>query len=119
MPFVLIIAGLVMLLTAVNGTVGQLGTLLKQDIFGTHGFMFWIVAIIIIGALGYIKAIKPLSDGFLVLILLVLFLNNRGVFQQFVAATNTISQGASGIAQSLPPLPPVPTLSQSLAANAP
>ena len=117
MPFVLIVAGLVLLITAVNGTVGQLGVLLKQDVFGPQGFMFWIIAIIVVGALGYIKQIKPLSDGFLVLVLLVLFLNNRGVFQQFMSATTAISQGASTPTNSA--LPPLPPLSQSLGITAP
>jgi hypothetical protein len=91
MPYVLIIVGAVILVTAINGTTGQLGTMLRADIFGSHGFIYWFLAILVIGAIGYIKPFKKLSDWLLVLVVLVLFLANKGgVFAQFNTALTTI-----------------------------
>src|SRR5487761_2645425 len=96
MPYVFIIAGAVILLTAINGTTGELGAMLKTDIFGTGGFMYWFIAIVIVGGIGYIKPLKPLSDIILVLLVLILFLSSKGgFFKQFTQATNTISQQSS------------------------
>src|SRR5271156_1965275 len=55
-------------------------------------FLFWLAAIILIGAIGYIDELAPISNALLVLVLVVLFLSNRGVFAQFTAA---VQQGAS------------------------
>ena len=83
MPFAFIIVGLVLLVAGVRGTNGQLTTLVKGDITGTNNFIHWILAILLIGSLGYIKKIQPLSRIFLVLIIIVLFLSNKGVFASF------------------------------------
>lgn len=52
-------------------------------------------AILIIGALGYIKEIAPLSRAFLVLVVVVLFLKSGGVFQQFTAALSQTQQAGT------------------------
>lgn len=83
MPFVLIVIGAVIFLTAINGTTIQLGSMLKADTFGQGGYIRWFVAIVIVGALGYIKALKTPSDYTLLLVILVLFLSHSGVFAEF------------------------------------
>lgn len=84
MPFVLIIAGVVLIISAVRNTQQHLFYLLALDFTGPHNFIFWFVSILIIGALGYIPKAKPLSDGFLILVILVLFLKKgTGFFDQF------------------------------------
>ncbi|MGH7783491.1 MAG: hypothetical protein ACREO5_06600 [Candidatus Binatia bacterium] len=115
MPFVLLIAGLALLISGVNNTQGDLYNLIKGDFFGANrNFIFWFVAIFAIGALGNIKTIKPLSDIFLALVIVVLFLANKGFFAQFTQAIGTAKAQpatqnvtASG---GIPPLPNLPDL---------
>lgn len=91
MPFAFIIVGLVLLIAGVRNTVTQLTALVKGDLTGTGSFVPWIVSILIIGALGYIKPIAPISRMFLVLVIVVLILkdgnpaknSNGGLFASF------------------------------------
>lgn len=97
MPFVLVIIGIVLLISAAKGTHTQLFTLLKGDFTGPNNFIYWILAILLIGAIGYIPKLKPLSVTFLVLVILTLFLSRQGFFTQFTAAigTTTTNQGSN------------------------
>lgn len=83
MPFAFIIVGLVLLVSGVRNTTSQLTTLVKGDITGTGSYLRWMFAILVIGGLGYIKPIQPISRMFLVLVIIVLFLANGGVFASF------------------------------------
>jgi uncharacterized membrane protein YgcG len=88
MPFVLIIVGIVLLVAAVRNTVAapaspNLATLIKGDFTGQDNFAYWLVSILVIGALGYVPELKPLSRAFLVLVIIVLFLSNGGFFSKF------------------------------------
>ena len=95
MPFVLIIAGVVLLVAAVRNTQQDLFGLLAKDFVGPNNFIFWFVSIVIIGAIGYVPKLKPLSDGFLILVILALFLGNKknigffGMFQKQIGATQS------------------------------
>jgi hypothetical protein len=92
MGYVLIIFGVAFLLAGYHGNAKQLFNLLGDEFTGTPSFGKWIIAILAVGSVGYIRPLKPLSDSFIVLILLVLFLSNRGFFakfnQQFLGAQN-------------------------------
>lgn len=95
MPLLFIVVGIVMLVSAVRGTNGQLITLLKGDFTGKGNFIYWIAAIGILGALGYVGPLKTPARYMMALVLLVLFLkvgnpmaSNGGVFRQFTAAIN-------------------------------
>ncbi len=91
MPFVLIIIGLVLLISGVRGTVVSSGQqeglydLVKGDFTGKDNFFYWFVAIMVIGAIGYIEDLQSLSRAFLALVVIVLFLSNGGFFQKFTA----------------------------------
>ena len=107
MPFVLIILGLILFVTAIKGTTGQLASLFASDTFGQGGYLYWLVAILIVGAVGYIKPLKTLSDSFVVLLLIVLFLangkpgaNGGGFFKQFQAALGQLGSTAAQAGQS-------------------
>lgn len=95
MAIVLLIIGAVMVISAVrdtvvaNGSQEGLGPLLKGDFTGQNNFIFWVVSILIIGGAGYIPGLKNLSNAFLVLIIVVLFLSKGGFFQQFQTALNS------------------------------
>jgi hypothetical protein len=92
MPFILIIAGLILTVAGVREKQSDLYTLLLGDFTGAGNFVYWVISILIVGSIGYIKDLKPLSDAFLVLILIVLFLSRKGFYAQFVSqvqSTNT------------------------------
>jgi hypothetical protein len=99
MPFALLIVGAFLLIAAVRGTTdgpSGLFALVAGDFTGSPNFTFWIVAILLIGAIGYIQKVKPLSDAMLALVILVLFLSKGnpgavggGFFTQFTNALNT------------------------------
>jgi hypothetical protein len=89
MPFLFILSGLVMIVSATRGTNQQLLTLLKSDFTGKNNFIYWMLSILLIGAVGYIPDLKPVSRAFLVLVVIVLILKNGGVFTEFSKAIGT------------------------------
>lgn len=106
MAFILLIIGITLIASAVNNTADELTFLLKADFTGPANFGYWVLAILVIGAIGYVDKLKPVSDTFLVLIILVLFLAKGkpgsatgGFFQKFTQAIGT-SQTTSALPQS-------------------
>jgi len=100
MPFALIIVGVVLLVSSVRNTQQDLYTLVKGDFTGPNNYLYWLVSILIIGALGYIEVLRPISRMFLALVIIVLFLSHGGVLEQFNAqlfsSTSSVPQsGAS------------------------
>jgi len=104
MPLALILLGILFLTAAARGNKcnGQqcadvLFQTLKSDFTGPNNFLYWGIALWIIGAAGYYKPLKPLSNAFLGLVIIVLFLSNRGFFQKFMDQIgSTQSSGSSG-----------------------
>lgn len=90
MPFALIIAGIVLILVGYQGTQDDFFSMLKNDV---PKFGVWAVAIFVVGAIGYIPKLKDISNAFLVLIVVVLFLSNKGFFSQFNQAIGTAKAG--------------------------
>ena len=87
MPFVLLALGILFFIVSIQGTQGSLFSLLKSEFVGSNSFVVWAAAFVIIGLLGYIKPIRPITHAFLVLMLLVLVLTNgKGFFSQFNSA---------------------------------
>ncbi len=106
MPFAFLIVGTVFVIAGVRGTSQDLLTLLKGDITGTHNFVYWFVSILILGSLGYVQDLRPLSRSFLVLVLVVLVLangKNGGLFTKFNSALKQMS--SSNGASSTPVIP--------------
>jgi general stress protein CsbA len=86
MPFALLTIGVLLLVAGARGTQDDLFNLVKGDFTGSdkgQSYVHWIVAIVLIGALGYISALKNLSRAFLILVIVVLFIKNGGVIQKF------------------------------------
>lgn len=83
MPIVLIIAGVVFLVSGTRGTASTLLSLLRGDLTGKDSYLYWAVAILAIGALGYSDTLKPFSRAMTALVVIVLFLKNGGVFDKF------------------------------------
>lgn len=82
MPFIIIIIGIFLTVTAVRGKQLELMELVRGDFTGPNNFFSWIVAIAVVGGLGYIKPLKPITDAFLILIIIVMFLSNGGFFDR-------------------------------------
>lgn len=121
MPLALILLGVLFLTAAVRGDKcnGQqcsdlLFKTLKDDFTGPNNFVYWGIALFIIGGAGYYKPLKPLSNAFLGLIILVLFISNRGFFARFmeqiksttvaqsnVGSGNSIEQNVTGLVSSI------------------
>jgi hypothetical protein len=91
MSFALLIIGAVMLIAAARGRESDLFALLRNDFTGPGNFVYWVISILVIGAIGYIPRLKPVSDAFLALIVIILFLTKGdpkkspggGFFEQF------------------------------------
>jgi len=97
MPYALLLIGAIMLVAGIKNTQDDLWTLIKGDFTG--GFLTWVAAIAVIGGLGYIPKLRPLSIAFMTLLLLVLVLSHSGVFAQL---QEFIQSGAGATASPAP-----------------
>lgn len=82
-PFILIIIGLLMVVSGIKGTQTQLGQQLVTDFTGQGNFFYWVLAIVLIGGLGYIDDLRGLSRMLLAVIIVSMLFSNRGFFAQF------------------------------------
>jgi hypothetical protein len=90
MPLLLIGTGLILLITGVKGNAGALWEQLGKDFTGPNNFIFWLVSLLVLGALGYIKGLENLSRLFIVLLLAVIFLkSDTGFFAQLQTFINS------------------------------
>jgi len=104
MPYVIVILGIVLVVTALRGTTAMLGKQIATDTVAAGGFVWWFIAILIIGGLGYIKALRGLSDAFLALVIIALVVSNKGIFAQAQSAVQQIvadaQKGAASVGQT-------------------
>jgi hypothetical protein len=84
MPFALLFVGIILLVAGLRGQIGNLTSLIKSDFTGSGNYFYWILAILVVGSIGYVKKLQPISDAFLTLVMVVLFLSNKGFFSQFM-----------------------------------
>lgn len=101
MSFALLIVGIVFLVASIKNTQSSLFTLIQGDFTGSQNFIFWLVAILLIGALGYVKKLQPISTAFLFLVVLVLILTRGnpsavggGFFTRFTSAIQATQQAS-------------------------
>lgn len=99
MPLLLIGTGLILLIAGVRGNPSALWTQVASDFSGPNNFLYWLVSIVALGALGYIKGLENLSRLFIVLLLAVIFLkSDTGFFaqlQKFINSSSTTTQGGT------------------------
>jgi hypothetical protein len=93
MPLFFLLAGLILIVTGINGTTATAGDLLKRDFTGPNNFFTWFFAILFVGALGYIPTLKPLSIAFLVLLFVSIFLTSGSGFFDKLAGVMRKFQG--------------------------
>lgn len=110
MPFVILAIGAVFLVAGIRGTESDytvngvqysgLFTLIKGDFSGQANFLYWFAAIFIIGSAGYVPKFKKVSDAFIVLIIVSMFVakstngTTGGFFTKFLSALTTPATAA-------------------------
>ena len=105
MPLVAILLGLVLIDAAWRGTEHELAALAAQDFGGTQ-FVSWAGAILLLGSVGFYQPLRKLSDLAMGLVIVVLILQNGGLFaqlQQIItsppAPSPTVPLAAAGMGQ--------------------
>jgi hypothetical protein len=89
MPFVLLLIGLVLVVAAYRNTQGDLAAALAQDV---PGFLVWALAIVGVGALGWVPGMRPVSRSLMTLVLLVIVLKNyQAILAGFTGLESTPS----------------------------
>jgi hypothetical protein len=117
-PIFFAFAGTLLVVSGVRGTTTQLVTLLKGDFTGKPNYFEWLIAIVLIGAIGYIKELATISRLFMVLVLIGILFANKGFFAEFTQGTQASPLPASTPptttnvppANNLPALPDLQTL---------
>lgn len=100
MPFALLIIGLTLITVAVRNTQEEFIGLVYGDFTGPGNFFWWVVALVMVGSIGYVQKLKGLSDALLILILLALVLS-RGdpkkgdFFGKFLGAIKSTQLGSA------------------------
>lgn len=98
MPFLFIVLGIGFVVIAVRGTQATAFSLLEKEFSGPNNFVKWALALFILGAVGYIPVVRPVTRALLLLVLLVIFLKNgTGLFAKFnEAVANPTAQQPPG-----------------------
>ena len=86
MPLAILIIGLGMLLSGLRDTQRELGALVAGDFVGDDNFGRYLAGLMLVGSVGFIKPLRPISDGFLLLIILQIMLGSKGGFEQITKA---------------------------------
>jgi hypothetical protein len=89
MPFAFVLIGLALVITSAQDTYVQLGKQLKADFTGKNSFLVWALAFMMVGVIGYVEKLRPISTAFMALILMVLLLRNGNFFQQLSKGFST------------------------------
>lgn len=98
MPFALVFVGMILIITGFQNTYQEFGTQVQSDFSGPSSFLYWIIALGIVGAIGYIPAAQTPSRAFMVLIIIAMFVASKnGIFAQAESALSSgaISQGVN------------------------
>lgn len=121
MPIFFGVIAILFIVAGVRGQSTALLALIKSDFSGQPNYFEWMIAIFIVGAIGYIKELSTISRMFMFIILLGLLYKNKQVFSELKpeeTATPQPSTGPSNIVSNtttgLPPLAALPQLDSSL-----
>lgn len=91
MPIVFGVIGIILIVAGVRDTLTgsnpNLVDLVKADLTGQPNYTEWMVAIFILGAIGYIQELRTLSRLFMAIVVIGLVFSNKGFFAQFAAQT--------------------------------
>lgn len=81
MPFLLLIVGIMLLMSAINGRHKELGELWLSQVQGPNNFLNVLFVFLLLTAMGSIQALRPLAIAFMGLVILVMILTNSGTEQ--------------------------------------
>lgn len=95
MAFAFLFIGIILIISAARGTLSDLGILLKSELTGKNNFFYWLIAIGIVGAIGYNQKAQPFSRAFLTLIILAMILANKGVYANFMNALENVQTNSN------------------------
>ena len=96
MPIFILFVGIILVAVGINDKLPELVSLIKEDFRPTDNapaFHLWILAIVAVGAIGYVKPLKGFANSFLLLVIVGLVLSNGGFFDKFTAALKGNSNG--------------------------
>lgn len=103
MPFALLVIGIMLVTVAVRNTQDTFIKLVKGDFSGQGNFFYWVIALVVIGAIGSVEKLKPLADALLLVILAALILTSGnparpagGFFKQFMSALSGLGVAGAG-----------------------
>lgn len=82
----LLVIGLLMIVVGARGTYAQFGQQVASEFEGQNSFTNWIIALGAIGALGYVPQLQRISRWAMALVVLAIFLSNKGFFAKFQQA---------------------------------
>lgn len=89
MAWAFIFIGAIFLIAAWKKKHPELFSLIKDDFTGTGNFVYWVMAIVFLVALGTFKPIRPVTDAFLGLVILIIIIapyrNGRDIFSELRA----------------------------------
>lgn len=90
MPIFILFVGIILVAAGINDKFSDLKNLVIEDFKpsdNSTAFQYWIIAIVVAGAFGYIKGLRPLSNALLLLIFVAMFVKkDQGFFDQFMKA---------------------------------
>lgn len=121
MPIFFGVLAVLFIVAGVRGQSSTLFALIKSDFAGQPNYFEWAIAILIVGAIGYVKELSTISRMFMFLILVGLLYKNKQVFGELkpeeTATPAPSTTGASSVpatASGLAPLAALPELDPSL-----
>jgi hypothetical protein len=101
MALAFVLVGVMLVASGIKNTQGQLGALIVSDFTGAGNFWYYIAGIFAVGTIGYYQPARDISRLLIVLILLVLFLSNEGIWAQLQSGLAT-AQAAPSVPQAGP-----------------
>jgi hypothetical protein len=104
LPFALTLIGLLLIVTGYRGTYQQFGALVAGEFTGKPNFITFAVAILVLGALGYIPAFRIISRLLLLLVMIGIVVSNRGFFANFQKALATGAVQPAAVASGSAPV---------------
>ena len=105
MAIPLIIMALITMAAVINDKLGDLGTLVKSDLFGDKsqaGFVAWVGAIIVVASFFKMLDLPQAGRGIIILIILAYVLGNRDIPGQITNALQGASREGGAPAPSAP-----------------
>ena len=96
MGLALVIIGAIIIMAAINDQIGALGSLVKEDFFGTdgtYGFLVWAAAILAIGAVLGMLDLPEAGKVLIILVVIAYLLGNANIPAQLAAAVKKAGSG--------------------------